>query len=135
MTCGPGSPGTPQLPWSARSLHCGPVPATSPAMPPASRCASWDGAQCSPGGQPGRLDELIAPLVSEHAPSLLALYGIGPHTAALLLIAAGDPPRPPRPRRLTPTPRRPPPPRVGCRTRCPATDPPAPPAPPLPCWA
>jgi transposase len=43
-------------------------------------------------GQLGRLDELIAPLVSEHAPGLLALYGIGPHTAALLLIAAGDHP-------------------------------------------
>jgi hypothetical protein len=42
--------------------------------------------------QPGRLDELITPLVSEHAPGLLALYGIGPHTAALLLIAAGDHP-------------------------------------------
>ena len=45
-----------------------------------------------PGGQPGRLDELIASLVSEHAPGLIALYGIGPHTAALLLIAAGDHP-------------------------------------------
>ena len=44
-------------------------------------------------GQLGRLDELIAPLVSEHAPGLVALYGIGPHTAALLLIAAGDHPR------------------------------------------
>jgi len=80
------------LPWSPAWRHCGPVPAARSATPPASRCASWDGAQCSPGGQPGRLDELIAPIVSEHAPSLLALYGIGPHTAALLLIAAGDHP-------------------------------------------
>jgi transposase len=39
-----------------------------------------------------RLDELIIPLVTAHAPGLLALYGIGPHTAALLLIAAGDHP-------------------------------------------
>jgi transposase len=45
-----------------------------------------------PGGQLGRLDELIAPLVTAHAPGLLALYGIGPDTAALLLIAAGDHP-------------------------------------------
>ena len=45
-----------------------------------------------PGSQPGRLDELIAPLVAGHAPGLLALYGIGPGTAALLLIAAGDHP-------------------------------------------
>ena len=39
-----------------------------------------------------RLDELIVPLVRAHAPGLLALYGVGPHTAALLLIAAGDHP-------------------------------------------
>ena len=45
-----------------------------------------------PGGQLGRLDELIVPLVAGHAPGLLALYGIGPDTAALLLIAAGDHP-------------------------------------------
>jgi transposase len=42
--------------------------------------------------QLGRLDELIVPLVTAHAPGLLALYGIGPDTAALLLIAAGDHP-------------------------------------------
>jgi hypothetical protein len=39
-----------------------------------------------------RLDELIIPLVAARAPSLLALHGIGPDTAALLLIAAGDHP-------------------------------------------
>ena len=43
-------------------------------------------------GQLDRLDELIVPLVTTRAPGLLALYGIGPHTAALLLIAAGDHP-------------------------------------------
>jgi transposase len=43
-------------------------------------------------GQLGRLDELIVPLVRDRAPGLLALYGVGPHTAALLLIAAGDHP-------------------------------------------
>jgi transposase len=41
-------------------------------------------------GQLERLDALIVPLVTAQAPSLLALYGIGAHTAALLLIAAGD---------------------------------------------
>src|SRR5260370_20111521 len=45
-----------------------------------------------PGGQLGRLDELIVPLVTARAPGLLALYGVGPRTAALLLIAAGDHP-------------------------------------------
>ena len=30
--------------------------------------------------------------MTAHAPGLLALYGVGPHTAALLLIAAGDHP-------------------------------------------
>jgi transposase len=39
-----------------------------------------------------RLDELIIPLVAARGPSLLALYGVGPDTAALLLIAAGDHP-------------------------------------------
>ena len=45
-----------------------------------------------PGAQLERLDELIVPLVTAHAPRLLALYGVGPDTAALLLIAAGDHP-------------------------------------------
>ena len=39
-----------------------------------------------------RLDELIAPLVTARAPGLLALHGVGPDTAALLLVAAGDHP-------------------------------------------
>jgi transposase len=43
-------------------------------------------------GQLERLNELIVPLVTAHAPGLLTLYGIGPNTAALLLIAAGDHP-------------------------------------------
>jgi transposase len=42
--------------------------------------------------QSHRLDELILPLVTARAPGLLALPGVGPHTAALLLIAAGDHP-------------------------------------------
>ncbi len=43
-------------------------------------------------GQLERLDELIVPLVTARAPGLLALYGVGPDTAATLLIAAGDHP-------------------------------------------
>jgi len=39
-----------------------------------------------------RLDELIGPLVTARGPGLLSLYGVGPDTAALLLIAAGDHP-------------------------------------------
>ena len=39
-----------------------------------------------------RLDELILPLVAARAPGLLALHGVGPDTAALLLVAAGDHP-------------------------------------------
>src|SRR6266516_4491860 len=62
-------------------------------------------------GQLERLDELIVPLVTAHAPGLLALYGIGPGTAALLLIAAGDHPdgyaRRPRGRTCAPPPRSP----------------------------
>jgi transposase len=47
-----------------------------------------------PDGQLQRLDELIVPLVTAHAPGLLALYGVGPRTAALLLITARRSPRP-----------------------------------------
>jgi transposase len=43
-------------------------------------------------GQIDRLNELIVPLVTARAPGLLSVYGIGPDTAALLLIAAGDHP-------------------------------------------
>jgi hypothetical protein len=39
-----------------------------------------------------RLDELIVPLVTARAPGLLARYGVGPHTASMLLIAVGDHP-------------------------------------------
>ena len=39
-----------------------------------------------------RLDELIGPLVTARAPGLLSLFGVGPDTAALLLVAAGDHP-------------------------------------------
>ncbi|HSS90493.1 MAG TPA: IS110 family transposase [Streptosporangiaceae bacterium] len=42
--------------------------------------------------QIARLDELIVALVAARAPGLLALHGVGPDTAALLLIAAGDHP-------------------------------------------
>jgi transposase len=45
-----------------------------------------------PDAQAGRLDDLIVPLVTARAPGLLGLYGVGPDTAALLLIAAGDHP-------------------------------------------
>ena len=44
------------------------------------------------GDQIDRLDELIVPLVTAHAPGLLGLYGVGPHIAAMLLVAAGDHP-------------------------------------------
>ena len=43
-------------------------------------------------GQIERLDDLIIPLVTARAPGLLALYGVGPETAALLLVSAGDHP-------------------------------------------
>jgi hypothetical protein len=45
------------------------------------------------GDQIDRLDELIVPLVAARAPGLLALFGVGPHSAAILLIAAGDHPQ------------------------------------------
>ena len=44
------------------------------------------------GEEGKRLDVLIARLVDKVAPELVELVGLGPHTAALLLIAAGDNP-------------------------------------------
>src|SRR5690242_20358557 len=98
MTGEPDSPGAPRLPWSPGLPACGPAPATSWAMPSASRCGSWDGAEFL-DGQLECLDELIAPLAAARAPGLLALYRIGPRTAACLLIADGD-----HPGRLRPEP-------------------------------
>jgi len=39
-----------------------------------------------------RLNGLIGPLVAAHNPALLAIGGVGPDTAAILLVAAGDHP-------------------------------------------
>jgi transposase len=39
-----------------------------------------------------RVEDLIAPLIAQRAPALLAVVGVGPDTAAVLLIAAGDHP-------------------------------------------
>lgn len=39
-----------------------------------------------------RLDELIVPLVRIQSPALLRIFGVGPDTAALLLVTAGDNP-------------------------------------------
>ena len=53
------------------------------------------------GGRAAYLDgqiawlDALASLVAGHAPALIALRGVGPDTAALLLVAAGD-----RPERL-----------------------------------
>jgi transposase len=43
-----------------------------------------------------RLDQLLEPLVRHRAPTLLDVHGVGIHTAAVLLVAAGD-----NPHRLT----------------------------------
>ena len=92
MTCGPGSPGTPPAALVSGLASLRPRPgstvgyATRIALRELGRRAEFL------DGQIGRLDELIVPLVTARAPGLLALYGVGPDTAALLLIAAGDHP-------------------------------------------
>ena len=62
------------------------------ATTPCWRCASSAAAPSSSTASSARLDELIVPLVTARAPGLLSLYGVGPDTAAMLLIAAGDHP-------------------------------------------
>jgi transposase len=44
------------------------------------------------GEEIARVDALLAPLVSERAPGLVALFGVGLDSAATLLVAAGDHP-------------------------------------------
>jgi transposase len=41
----------------------------------------------------GRLDELLIPLVAARAAGLLGVFGVGTHTAAILLCTAGDHPQ------------------------------------------
>ena len=92
MSCGPGSPGTPRPRWSAAIAALRPRPgdvpgyATRVALRELGRRVEFLDAQLE------RLDELIGPLVTARAPGLLALHGVGPDTAALLLVAAGDHP-------------------------------------------
>ena len=92
MTCGPASPGTPSAALVAEPALLRPRPgdtvgyATRFALRELGRRAQFLDAQIE------RLDELIVPLVTARAPGLLALYGIGPETAALLLVSAGDHP-------------------------------------------
>ena len=43
--------------------------------------------------QTERIESRMADLVAVHAPALLGLFGVGPHAAAQLLIAAGDNPQ------------------------------------------
>jgi transposase len=38
------------------------------------------------------IDSVVAPLIRSHAPSMLALYGVGPEVAGALLVVAGDNP-------------------------------------------
>ena len=79
-----------QLIKAITALRPGPgdVPgyATRVALRERGRCAQFLDAQLE------RLDELIGPLVTARAPGLLALHGVGPDTAAMLLVAAGDHP-------------------------------------------
>ena len=93
MTCGPGSPGTPPAEPGRRDGRAaapprehGPLRTPGIALRELGRRAQFL------DGQLGRLDELIVPLVTARAPGLLSLYGVGPDTAAMLLIAAGDHP-------------------------------------------
>jgi transposase len=91
-TCGPGSPGIPQLTWSLSWRRCGPAPALRSVY--ATRIALRELCRRARflDGQLKRLDEFVVPLVTGRAPGLLALYGVGPDTAAMLLVAAGDHP-------------------------------------------
>ena len=81
------------MPWRSAITWC-----LEPVLPRPAGLGPVSGRPSAPArgncrSPPWRLDELIIPLVTARAPSLLALHGIGPDTAALLLIAAGDHPQ------------------------------------------
>ena len=59
---------------------------------PARACGSSAAAPSTPAARSTRLDELIIPARHRPRPRPARLYGVGPDTAALLLIAAGDHP-------------------------------------------
>jgi transposase len=92
MSCGPGSPGTLLPSWWPAWQRCGPGRVRCPATPPGSRCGELGRRARFLQAQIEHLDELIVPLVSGRAPALPGLHGVGPDTAALLLITAGDHP-------------------------------------------
>ena len=89
--CGPASPGTRWRPWSPGWPRYVPGPAAPSATPPASRwrAGTARGVPRRPDRAPRRAHR---PPREGASPGLLALFGIGPNTAALLLIAAGDHP-------------------------------------------
>ena len=93
MTCAPGSPGTPPLHLVADAGGAA-APARRLSSATHTRVALRELGRRAEflDGQLERLDDLIGPLVTAHAPGLLALHGVGSDTAALLLIAAGDHP-------------------------------------------
>ncbi len=91
MTCEPVHPARPGRPGNRARLAAAPARRRRRLRRPR-RAAGTRAARVFPDGQLQRLDELIIPLVTARAPALLAVYGLGPRTAALLLITAGDHP-------------------------------------------
>ena len=89
MSCGPGSPAS-ALAEAVAALRPRPGDAADHSLRTALR--ELGRRVHFLDDQIERLDDLIVPLVTVRAPGLLSLYGVGPDTAALLLIAAGDRP-------------------------------------------
>src|SRR5262249_25105562 len=54
--------------------------------------ATLGGRVLAPDDDGKPLDRVLAPLVCRRALKLLDVYGVGPHTAAILLVTAGDNP-------------------------------------------
>ena len=69
-----------------------PRPGNVVGYPPASRCGRSAAAPSSSTPSSTGSTSSSVPLWSARAPGLLALYGVGPDTAALLLVTAGDHP-------------------------------------------
>ena len=92
MIYGPGSPVTARSRWSPTRPGCGLAAATPSGTRPVSCYAELGRRGVYLADEIDRLDAALAGLLTERASSLLALPGVGPDTAAILLIAAGDHP-------------------------------------------
>ena len=76
----------------AHAPGCGPARSPTRPPPPSTRCAPWPAEPRACRGECDDADRHLDILTDQAAPTLRAAYGVGPDSAAELLVAAGDNP-------------------------------------------